>query len=620
MKGRMWITAVLLLITALVIGFAPVQVTATPADAFPVELEGFVETLPNNGLIGQWQVAGITVTVDALTRIGGRMGTPSQGSWVKVQGVPDGNGGILAQRLKVEEMKPFAKLEGILEAADANSLTVAGIALQKDTNTLIMGTLQVGLKVEVFFNVQPDGSLLAVQVRMTDDMTPSAPGAPGTPGTPTPLPPTPAPTPMPGMWVKFYGVIESIPAGRVGTWIISGRQVEVTPATWVDEHKGLAQVGAPVEVEGLQQADGSIQAFKIEVERHSRGGSRGTIGSYTKFYGVIESLPAGGLMGTWQVSGRTVEVTAATYIEMEDGMPTVGAFVEVKGYLRSDNSILADKIEVKDERSEYPGDDDSDSGRGDYIEFRGQIQSLPAGLMGDWLVSGRTVRVTPQTRLKQEHGPFTVGAYVEVKGYQQANGAILAIEVETKTSHTNATPMPPTPVPSPTPPGQPGRWTKFYGTVENLPAGLIGDWLVSGRTVRVTPQTRLEHGPFTIGVYVEVEGYLLADGSVQAVKIERKNHNDDNDDYGNGPYIEFRGQIQSLPAGLMGDWLVSGRIVRVTPQTRLKQEHGPFTVGAYVEVKGYQQADGAILAMKIETKNPYDEDDDGGMRPFPMDR
>ena len=430
MKGRIGLTVMLVFIAALVAWTGSVQVWATPADTFPVELAGVVDSMPANGFVGQWQIAGIAVTVDAQTRIGGRMGTPAEGAWVKVQGTPDGNGGILAYRLKVEEMKPFAKLEGTLEAMDATGLTVAGISFQRDTNTLVMGTLQVGWRVEVLFNKQADGTRVAVQVRMSDDDV--GPGTPGMPGTPTP--PAPVPTPTPGMWVKFYGTIESMPVGRVGTWLISGRQVEVTSATWVDEHKGVAQVGAPVEVEGIQQADGSVQAFKIEVERRARGGNRNTIGTYTKFYGIIESLPADGLIGTWQVSGRTVEVTTATYIEMEDGIPTVGAFVEVKGYLRPDNSILADKVEVKEEETtEHPGDDDADDDRGaPYIEFRGQIERLPAGLIGEWQVSGRVVRVTAQTRLEQEDGPFTVGAWVEVKGYQQPDGSIDAREIETK--------------------------------------------------------------------------------------------------------------------------------------------------------------------------------------------
>ena len=65
-----------------------------------------------------------------------------------------------------------------------------------------------------------------------------------------------------------------------------------------------------------------------------------------------------------------------------------------------------------------------------------------------------------------------------------------------------------------------------------------------------------------------------------------------------------------MPAGtLIGTWVISGRTVHTSAQTRFKQEHGPFQVGAWVEVKGYQQADGSINATKMETKG-WDNGDD----------
>ncbi len=428
MKQHMWKFLVILGLVAFVGGLALMTSLPSAADTYPVELEGTIESMPTDTLYGQWQVAGVPVHVDTGTFVGGRMGTPSVGAWVKVQGAPDGNGGIAASRVKVDEMKAFAELEGRLEALEATSLTVAGIQFTRDANTFIVGTPVVGAHVKVFYTPQQDGSLLAAQVRAANLQY-----VPGTP----PGAPTPPSTPTPGIFVKFHGIIESMPTGRVGIWNISGRNVEVTAYTVVDEHKGIAQVGAPIEVKGIVQPDGTILASEIEVERYARGGSGsgGQVGPYIKFYGVIESLPNNGYVGTWVVSGRNVEVTMATFIEMEDGVPAVGVRVEVKGYVQSDNSILADKIEI--EGSEGPGDpsdgDDDHPGQGTLIKFYGQVQSMPAnGLIGTWSISGRTVHTSAQTRFKQEHGPFQVGAWVEVKGYRQPDGSINATEMETK--------------------------------------------------------------------------------------------------------------------------------------------------------------------------------------------
>jgi len=141
---------------------------------------------------------------------------------------------------------------------------------------------------------------------------------------------------------------------------------------------------------------------------------------------------------------------------------------------------------------------------------------------------------------------------------------------------------------------------KFYGTIESLPAtGLIGDWVVSGQTVHVTAATRIEqeHGPAVVGAYVEVKGWLQADSSVNATKIEVKQGT-------GGSYTKFYGTVESLPntPGWIGDWVVSGRTVHVTAATRIEQKKGPVRVGAYVEVKGLQQADGSVNASKIEVK------------------
>jgi hypothetical protein len=47
----------------------------------------------------------------------------------------------------------------------------------------------------------------------------------------------------------FYGIIESIPEGKIGTWVIGGRQIVVTERTQLDEDHGPLGIGACAEVE-----------------------------------------------------------------------------------------------------------------------------------------------------------------------------------------------------------------------------------------------------------------------------------------------------------------------------------------------------------------------------------
>jgi hypothetical protein len=320
--------------------------------------------------------------------------------------------------------------------------------------------------------------------------------------------------------------------------------------------------------------------------------------SETKFTGVIESLPATtGFIGDWKVAGITVHVTGATTIEESDGRVALGATVKVEGRTRADGSIEALQIEVKQSSSgsgsggsgsgsgsSGSGSSGSGSGSSTEVKFFGSIDSFPPtpGFIGDWTISGRTVHVTSLTRIEQEDGPVAVGATVKVEGNKRPDNSIDAEEIEVKNA-----------------PAAPGAEPEFKltGKIESLPpgAGFIGDWTVSGKIVHVSAITKIETegGPIALGAMVEVEGALRPDGSIDARKIETKDN-----------LAELKGAIELLPgtAGFIGDWTVSGRTVHVTAATILNQEHGPFVIGAMVEVKGTIRSDGSIDATRIEVQ------------------
>lgn len=309
----------------------------------------------------------------------------------------------------------------------------------------------------------------------------------------------------------------------------------------------------------------------------------------TKFTGVIETLPnTAGFVGDWKVSGRTVHVTSSTPIEQTDGRVAVGATVKVEGTTRSDNSVDATGIEVRQGAPTGGGSGSGDDGSAQPT-FKGTIEMLPttSGFIGDWKVGGRTIHVSSSTRLESEIGPVAVGAFAEIQGTVRADGSMDAAKIEIKSNVA----------------GGDGH-DELNGTIESLPnpPGLIGDWRVSGRTVHVTLATVIdrEHGAPVVGALVEVNGTMRADGSLDADKIEVKSNIAGADDPN-----ELNGTIESLPntAGFVGDWRVSGRTVHVTAATLIDQEHGAPVVGALVEVKGTVRADGSIDATRIEVKS-----------------
>lgn len=60
---------------------------------------------------------------------------------------------------------------------------------------------------------------------------------------------------------EFYGIIDSRPESKVGTWVVSGRSIEVTEDAELDEDNGPLRVGACVEVE---IDDGQVEEIESE--------------------------------------------------------------------------------------------------------------------------------------------------------------------------------------------------------------------------------------------------------------------------------------------------------------------------------------------------------------------
>lgn len=189
-------------------------------------------------------------------------------------------------------------------------------------------------------------------------------------------------------------------------------------------------------------------------------------GEAVQFAGVVENLPAtGDWSGNWQVAGRLLHVAATTSIDQRQGQVAPGARVAIEGWSRPDSSVDAGWITVvgpngttatvtpepsatatpaaAGKAGASAGEESQPQARsseaadeaaaGHPITFRATVQQLPAqGLVGTWLVDGRTVHVNSGTRLQAQFGPFAAGTYVQVHGWLQPDGSINAAWVQVK--------------------------------------------------------------------------------------------------------------------------------------------------------------------------------------------
>jgi len=544
---------------------API-VRADDEDEF--EFTGTISVLPGTAtFIGDWTVGGRTVHVSPTTRIERDGGVPAVGKNAEVEGKLNLDGTVNATEI---EIKPASnprnfEFQGRVEQLPSTTgfigdWSVSGRTVHVTMTTQVDQTQQslaVGTFVKVVGTLRTDGTVDAMRIE-----TERAPQPP---------------------FFEFTGPVNALPTTTdlTGDWKVGDRTVHVTPLTKIETEDGPITVGTVVEVKGLVRTDGSIDAVKIEPVAD--------LPNAFVFTAPIMQLPnTPGFIGDWMVDSRIVHVTTTTRIQQDEGLVAVGALAEVRGSLRGDGSVDAVIVEV--ERS---------SGSLDHtprVEIEGTVQQLPStpGLVGDWVVNGRTIHVNSLTLVRPDTTAITMGSFVEVEGFLRADNTVDAISVELER------------VQNPTP--------KFslLGLVDMLPAtsNFVGDWVVSGRTVHVSSSSQINpnHRPLVVGSLVRITGSPLADGTIDAQRIDVKR----NDDLGRFiNFFELFGTVATVPSpGPTGDWQISSLTIHVTSSTRFAPPNTIPAVGARVKVVGRLLSDGSLAADAIVLQGDVDDSRD----------
>lgn len=229
-------------------------------DGENLEFRATVQSISSSTLPQRWVVGGRQVDVLAATKIEPQGLPPKVGSCVSVKGDMK-NGVIQAERIQrlgdgvcgpAAGREDQPKLIGLLESfppALVGDWKVAAQPVTVTQDTVIhaeRGALAVGACVEVRGTVS-NGVLNAQWVEVLDKSECAA---------------------LTGPKFEMYGVIESLPstADKTGPWKVSGRTVNVTKSTDMDDALGEFVLGACVEVQGVLRADGSIDATNLDVK------------------------------------------------------------------------------------------------------------------------------------------------------------------------------------------------------------------------------------------------------------------------------------------------------------------------------------------------------------------
>lgn len=196
------------------------------------------------------------------------------------------------------------------------------------------------------------------------------------------------------------------------------------------------------------------------------------------------------------------------------------------------------------------------------VKFEGLVEAMEKD---HWVVAGQKVLLNEDTII--EHPELAeVGAWAVVQARRRPDGSLLALRI----TITRGAEKPPQPI-------------EFKGLVES-----IGDavWIVAGRTVLINEETVIEGTP-QVGAVARVQALQQADGTLLATRIVIEER-----------VVEFEGPIQEIGSDA---WVIAGRRVEVDANTVVV---GEPRVGALAEVRAIEQADGTLLATRIEIKEP----------------
>jgi len=220
-------------------------------------------------------------------------------------------------------------------------------------------------------------------------------------------------------------------------------------------------------------------------------------------------------------------------------------------------------------------------------------------------ISGLEIDTDANTRIEDHEADLKlsdlkVGDIVRAEGQLQTGGKVLASEIELLAPAGSAAVL-------------------LRGVVDSVDAK-GGSFTVSGLKIATDSSTRFANvtgvGDLKAGDRVLVQGTLQTDGSVLAGLVVKQQVEDEDEDEN-----EIEGKITSITQP--DTFVVAGKTVKVDSSTRFEDDHegngggdehtltfADLKVGDFVEVEGTAQADGTVLARKVERKNEEDGDDD----------
>lgn len=365
---------------------------------------------------------------------------------------------------------------------------------------------------------------------------------------------------------KLEGKASNISAS---SFTLQGILVSVTEATEIEFPNGseltLSEfftkltTNNRVEVAGVAQSDGSVLALSIELKA---GQNDLGAGNSIRFEGTVDSFDS---IEKFTVNGH--DITTNNQTRYKDGsaeLLEVGVEVEIKGRQADDGTILATKIDFE---------------QTDEDEREVEIEGLVSGFVdaSNFNVGNQIVSTSENTEFKNGTADsLSDGVYVEVKGEVNNDGVLTAEKVTFE---------------KPDEVEIEGVVTEFISESE---------FSISDQAIITNEVTEYKNGSaamLALGVNLEVKGTLSENGVLLASKIEFEEPEE----------AEVKGAISVFTSA--NDFEIDGTRIITDEFTQFKNgTPEQLELGVMLEVEGYINQDGSLLAVKVEFEDIDDDE------------
>ena len=314
--------------------------SATPVSGSQGELYGVLQSFPT-GLIGNWNIGGMTFVANASTEFKQERGSFMVGATVKVHFTVDSSGANLAREIETKFANDdnghdddgngsFEGAEGhaygLVESFPTNftgAWRIGGIDYTATANTIFAqndGAFAVGKQVKVEYYLGADGSRTARKIESTGDNGGAT-----------------APTRF-----KLFGFVKQMPAnGLVGQWVIDNIAFVATTGSQFKPNNGLLGLGAYVAVEYSVQG-GVNQVHEIETHIPPGAGPQTAIGRIDDKGGALTAAAVQAT--TWTIGGTSYTITPATDLNDLQSALDVGKTAIVNSYTAADGTLVATQV------------------------------------------------------------------------------------------------------------------------------------------------------------------------------------------------------------------------------------------------------------------------------------